>query len=235
MITLMAQDDERHQPMMSAAEVQRRIAWQEKIYQEHLEEPDASIQFLDLELVVGRDVLQPAPPEFNLLAATVLKEVRDTDVVLDMGTGSGVQAILAASKARRVLAVDVNTEAVRCARRNAARNGVADRVDVQRSDLFETVSGRFDLILFDPPFRWTTPRDMWERASADQGYATLKAFLRGSKKRLTKNGRIIIHFGTSGDLPYLKSLIRQNGFRRKQLLKSNHPAGWEYFTYRLTF
>jgi release factor glutamine methyltransferase len=168
------------------------------------------------------------------LAATVLQEVRATDAVLDMGTGSGVQAILAASKTRRVLAVDVNPAAVRCARRNASRNGVADRVEVRRSDLFENAGGRFDLILFDPPFRWTAPRDLWERASADPGYATLRAFLRDSAKHLTKSGRIIIHFGTSGDLAYLKRLIRQNGFRRKQLLKTSHPAGWEYFTYRLT-
>ncbi len=229
----MGQDGERHKPMMSAADAQRRIAWQEKIYQEHLRESEVSVQFLGLTLVVGRDVLQPAPPEFNLLAASVLKEVRNSDAVLDMGTGSGVQAILAASRARRVLAVDVNPAAVLCARRNAARNGVADRIKVRRSDLFENVSGRFDLILFDPPFRWTAPRDLWERASADPGYATLQAFLRDSKKCLAKNGRIILHFGTSGDIPYLKRLIRQNGFRRKQLLKTIHPAGWEYFTYRL--
>jgi release factor glutamine methyltransferase len=220
--------------MMSAAEAQRRIDWQERIYKEHLHESEASIQFLGLTLVVGRDVLQPAPPEFNLLAASVLREVRNSDAVLDMGTGSGVQAILAASKARRVLAVDVNPAAVLCARRNATRNGVADRVEVRRSDLFENVSGRFDLILFDPPFRWIAPRDLWERASADPGYATLQAFLSDSKKRLTKNGRILLHFGTSGDLLYLKRLIRLNGFRRKQLLKTSHPAGWEYFTYRLT-
>jgi len=220
--------------MMSAAEAQRRIDWQEGIYKDHLQESEASLEFLGRNLVVGRDVLLPAPPEFNLMTATVLKEVRNTDTVLDMGTGSGVQAILAAPNARRVLAVDVNPEAVRCARINAARNGVADRIEIRRSDLFADVSGRFDLILFDPPFRWTAPRDIWERASADQGYATLQAFLRDSKQHLKKTGRIIVHFGTSGDLAYLKHLIRRNGFRRKQLLKTSHPQGWEYFTYRLT-
>ncbi len=69
-----------------------------------------------------RNVFRPVPPAFNLMAATVLKEVREADTVLDVGTGSGIQAILAASKAKRVLAVDVSPEAVNCARRNVALN-----------------------------------------------------------------------------------------------------------------
>ena len=48
-------------------------------------------------------------------AAIVLDEVRDDDRVLDMGTGSGVNGIVAASRSRDVLAVDVNPAAVTCA------------------------------------------------------------------------------------------------------------------------
>jgi hypothetical protein len=50
---------------------------------------------------------------------------------------------------------------------------------------------------------------------------------------LNPEGRMLIAFGTSGDIAYLKHLIRKHGFRRKQLLK-NCRAGWTYFTYRLT-
>ena len=79
----------------------------------------------------------------------MLDEVRDDDRVLDMGTGSGVNGIVAASRSRDVLAVDVNPAAVACARDNAERNGVADRMEVRESDLFQNASGRFDLIIFD--------------------------------------------------------------------------------------
>ncbi|MGH3607044.1 MAG: methyltransferase, partial [Pseudonocardiaceae bacterium] len=44
--------------------------------------------------------------------------------------------------------------ALAVARDNALRNGVADRIEVRRSDVFSNVDGRFDLIVFDPPFRW---------------------------------------------------------------------------------
>ena len=112
------------------------------------------------------------------MASTVLREVREADVVLDVGTGSGIQAILAASRAKRVLAVDVTPEAVQCARRNVALNGFADRVEVIRSDPFDEVKQRFDLIRFDPPFRWTIPRDDWEKSTADSGYATTEILVR---------------------------------------------------------
>ena len=50
-------------------------------------------------------------------------------IVLDMGTGSGVGAVFAARNAARVVAVDVNPEAVRCARINVLLHHIEDRVD----------------------------------------------------------------------------------------------------------
>jgi release factor glutamine methyltransferase len=222
-------------PMMPAAEARKRVAWQDKVYQEHLRRNGPLVlDYQGLKISVHRDVFAPVPYEFNLLAKAARRELRATDSVLDMGTGSGVQAILAASKAKRVLAVDVNPEAVRCAKGNIAMNGMAGRIKVVQSDLFTKVSGRFSLILFDPPFRWTAPRDLWERSTADEGYATLQTFLSESRAHLIKNGRIILGFGTSGDIAYLKYLIRANGFRRRQLLKLNQKNGWTYFAFRLT-
>lgn len=90
--------------------------------------------------------------------------------VLDMGTGSGVCAIAAARYARRVVGVDINPAAVRCARINTLLNRVEDRVEVRQGDLFAPVAGeRFDLILFNPPFVRGMPRDDRDRAwrSAD--------------------------------------------------------------------
>ncbi|MGI8723374.1 MAG: methyltransferase [Geodermatophilaceae bacterium] len=104
----------------------------------------------------------------HLLGEAVLAEVRDSDRVLDMGTGSGVNAILAASTARDIVAVDINPLAVEAARGNAERNGCPDRIDFRESDVFSNVDGTFDLIVFDPPFRWFAPRDMFEVAMTDE-------------------------------------------------------------------
>jgi SAM-dependent methyltransferase len=70
--------------------------------------------------------------------------------VLDLGTGSGVCAVFAARHAR-VIAVDINRAAVRCAELNALLNGL--RIDCRHGDLGGPVAGeRFDTIFFNPPF-----------------------------------------------------------------------------------
>lgn len=71
------------------------------------------------------------------------------DVVLDLGTGSGILAIAAARLgAGRVLALDVDPQAAKAARENAARNGVGDTVEVREGALPEGARGeRFDLVV----------------------------------------------------------------------------------------
>lgn len=74
------------------------------------------------------------------------------DLALDVGTGCGVQALLMARHARRVIATDISDRAIAVARINAAINGIAN-VELRRGDLFEPVRGeRFDLIACNPPF-----------------------------------------------------------------------------------
>jgi hypothetical protein len=74
---------------------------------------------------------------------------------------------------------------------------------------------------------------MWERSCADTNYGTLEKFFERVGEHLNRGGRIVIHFGTSGDVVYFKYLIRKNGFKRKQILR-NSRVGWTYYTYRLT-
>jgi len=95
-----------------------------------------------------------------------------------MGTGSGVNAVLAASKSFDVIAVDVNPFAIKCTRKNAKLNNISSRIKVFQSDLFRSVKGKFDLIIFDPPFRWFKQRDIRERATADKNFRTMRSFSR---------------------------------------------------------
>src|SRR5688572_1847828 len=138
---------------LTAAEVEALTSWHEHAYQRMRAEGDAEVVALGLELEVPAEVFGPTPMA-DMLGSAILEEVRPDDRVLDMGTGTGINAILAASKAREVIGVDVNPYAVEAARRNAARNGVTSNTSFAQSDLFEHVSGEFDVVIFDPPFRW---------------------------------------------------------------------------------
>jgi methylase of polypeptide subunit release factors len=77
---------------------------------------------------------------------------RPFHAALDLCTGSGVHALLAAAHTEMVLAVDINPRAVACARFNAQSSGIAN-LDVAVGDLYEPARGRsFDLITANPPF-----------------------------------------------------------------------------------
>jgi release factor glutamine methyltransferase len=88
-------------------------------------------------------------------------------------------------------------------------------ITLLESDLFDKVSARFDLIIFDPPFRWFKPRSMQERATTDENYTTLSTFFKQVKSRLRPGGRILLFFGTSDDINYLLHLIAQAGLKKR--------------------
>ncbi len=104
--------------------------------------------YYGLKLKLHPQVYEPAEDTF-LLAENLA--IKPGDRALDMGTGSGLIALLMAKKAEFVLGVDVNPIAVELARENAKINGIGN-VEFIVSDLFENVEGEFDLVTFNAPY-----------------------------------------------------------------------------------
>jgi release factor glutamine methyltransferase len=114
-------------------------------------------EFWGLPFFVDASVLVPRPD-----TETVIEVARGTRAepaapcrVLDLCTGSGIIAISLAKElpGAQVVATEVSAAAAEVARRNAERNGVADRVEIRIGDLFAPVAGeRFDLIASNPPY-----------------------------------------------------------------------------------
>jgi release factor glutamine methyltransferase len=218
---------------MPAERVELLRVWHERAIAEGRRDEPITVVHLGHTFAVPPEVYPPHPLG---LAELVRAEVRSGERVLDLGTGSGVNAVVAAAAGADVLAVDVNPVAVGCARANAAANGVAGRVDVRESDVFDAVDGRFDLVVFDPPFRWFAPRDLWERGTADENYEALTRFFAEVGERLTPAGRILLGFGTTGDIDYLHELIERAALaveelRRVEGERDGFPVA--YVAYRL--
>ncbi len=129
-----------------------------------------------------------------------------------MGTGSGVCALFAARHARRVVAVDVSPDAVRCTRLNALLNGLEERVDVRQGDLFEPVAGeRFDLVLFNPPFLIGVPQD--HRDAAWRSPDAASRFAVGLGQHLAPGGAALVLLSSFGDACALfEAELRARGF-----------------------
>jgi release factor glutamine methyltransferase len=141
--------------------------------------------------------------------------ISSTDVgrqsaVLDLGTGSGVCAIFAARQARRVVGVDINPAAVRCATANALLNNLQDVVDFRQGDLYAPVEGeRFDLILFNPPFLFGTPASALDHAWRSNDVA--ERFADGLGRHLNSGGHALILLSTYSDMTrFVAALDKQN-------------------------
>ena len=206
-------------------ELQQRIReWHERAYAAMRSRGTVEMECVGITLTVPTEVFAPVEP--FLLANAVANEVRPGERVLDVGTGSGINAVVAAKTSARVLAVDRNPYAVECARLNVARNGATARVTVLQSDLFELVEGRFDLIVFDPPFRWFKPRNVIETAISDENYESLTRFMKTVRSYLTNRGRVLLHFGTSADVAYLDELMDTERFSKEEVSRYDLAGQW---------
>ncbi|MEM7325663.1 MAG: methyltransferase, partial [Actinomycetota bacterium] len=199
-----------HRPMMSEDRAAMLWEWHRRAAAGLAELGRHTTNYLGLYLVILEDVFPPTPTS-DLLGSAVLDEAGPGDRVLDMGTGGGSNALLAARTASDVIGVDINPAAVAAATANAVRNGLADRARSVVGDLFEPVDGRFDLIIYDPPFRWLRPRSTLEQAVADEGYRSLTRFMAEVGDRLSDDGRLLLFFGTTGDIDYLHQLLDDAG------------------------
>lgn len=154
------------------------------------------IFFRDFVFDVLEGVYEPAEDSF-LLAENL--SVKEGDVVLDMGTGCGLIAVLAAEKAKKVVATDVNPQAIRCTMQNAVLNNVPNKIETQQGDLFKPIrkSERFDLILFNAPY---LPSEEWEEqdlasqawAGGKNGRKIINRFIQEAPAHLRMSGRILL-------------------------------------------
>jgi release factor glutamine methyltransferase len=138
------------------------------------------------------------PAEDTFLVADHLI-VNEDDIVLDMGTGCGIIALIAAQKARKVVATDINPHSIHCVRKNAEINKLASKIDIRKGDLFEPIgkSEKFSLIVFNAPY---LPSALVEGkswvgkswAGGPAGRQIIDRFIIEAPKYLERNGRIAL-------------------------------------------
>jgi protein-L-isoaspartate O-methyltransferase len=124
-------------------------------------------------------------PSAILAALTVRRPVRNT---LDIGTGSGIQALWAARHSERVVAVDVNPRALNLAELNARLNGIAN-IEFRSGSLFDPVDDeRFDLILCNAPYVVSPDARYAFRDSGDGSDLFCRRLVRESAEHLEEGG-----------------------------------------------
>jgi release factor glutamine methyltransferase len=142
--------------------------------------------------------------------------------VLDLGTGSGVCAVIAAQQSRSVIATDINPIAIQCAQINASINELEDRIEFRRGDLFDPVRDvKFDLILFNPPFYLGTPADA--RDSAWRGSGLAERFAEELAMHLNQQGAALLLLSTMGNASAVfEAQLRARGFRLDRFARKRY-------------
>ncbi len=179
--------------------------------------------FRNFVFLVDEEVYEPAEDTF-LLAENL--RVKETDAVLDMGTGCGILAVLAARRAKRVVAVDVNPYAMRNAKKNAELNGVEKNIEFRLGELFHPLGSKetFDLILFNAPYLPSNKHEekgwigkAW--AGGPTGRKVVDDFIKEVPKFLAAEGRVMLVQSSLSDSDRTLKMFEDVGLKAK-------VAGW---------
>jgi release factor glutamine methyltransferase len=154
---------------------------------------------------VTPDTLDPRPDTERLVEEAISRPVHH---MLDLGTGTGcilISCLLAMPMATG-LGTDQSGAALQVAVRNAARHNLSSRARFTQGDWFKSVTGRFDLIVSNPPYIAADEmpalapevRD-WEPRAAltpeGDGLAAYRAIAAGAGARLLAGGRLLLEIG----------------------------------------
>jgi release factor glutamine methyltransferase len=173
---------------------------------------------MEIRIRTERDVYEPAA-DTELLVRSI--RLREGERVLEMGTGTGVIAIHCAKHGCRVTATDVVAQALELARENAHRNTV--EVDLREGDMFDPVDGRYDVIIFNPPYLPTAPEDLTDSPldkaldGGPDGTSVTIRFLEQLREHLAAEGRAYIVVSSLQDGSKIEAAMhRQHLVARKR-------------------
>jgi len=172
------------------------------------------------------------PSEDSFLLQKYVKKF-SKGLVLDMGTGSGIQAKTATEKANFVIAVDTNKKSLKFCKKNIT----SDKILFLKSDLFSFFENnqckKFDTIIFNPPY---LPEDENAKDIAldggKRGYEIIGRFLSKAKDFLAENGLILMVFSSFTGKESVNELIHKNGFEFEEL-ESIHISFENIYCYKI--
>lgn len=178
--------------------------------------------FMGLRFQVNEYVLIPRQ-DTEILVEEAMRYLHDGMRILDLCTGSGciLLSLLHYSNDCEGTGVDISKEALQVAVQNAELLGI--KADFLKSDLYEKVTGKFDLLVSNPPYieRAVIPTLMEEVREYDpyialdggeDGLDFYRRIIGGAQDYLKRGGQILMEIG-SGQAKAVSELLREAGFK----------------------
>ena len=176
-----------------------------------------NIRYRDTLVNIIPQVYEPSEDTF-LLAEVALSEITDSEHVLEVGCGSGfISAVIKSNTGAKMVGIDINPYAAKCSKENG--------VETIRGDLLGAIKGKFDIILFNPPYlptREDERTDDWLNVALDggnDGRKIIYRFIKEAGNFLAENGKILLLVSSLGGIEDIKSNIQSLGFTVKEKVK----------------
>lgn len=166
------------------------------------------------------------PREDSLLLAKVLEKMNlKAKKCLDIGCGSGLLSIILARQGADVTCTDINPIAVEVTEKNAKENSV--ELTALASDLFENVEGKFNIIVFNPPY---LPEEKNEQkditySGGRRGRDVIERFIKDAEGYLENNGKVLLLISTLTGENEITKIFNKNGFSATVIACKKVP--WE--------
>ncbi len=172
-------------------------------------------------------------PETELLVQNVLKHIKSdvTADVLDIGTGTGCIAITLVLENGniQVHAVDISDEALNMAGKNALFHSAGEKIKFYKSDLFEKVQGKFDIIVSNPPYIPLKDKDTLEQevmydpktalfTNDEDGLEFYKKIIKTAGAYLKKSGFLCFEVGL-GQAEAVKDILKSHEYCNIEIIK----------------
>lgn len=155
------------------------------------------------------------PSEDSFLIQKHIKDYAKGSV-LEIGTGSGILATTAAAcpAVTSVLAVDIQQGVIEHCKKTIKD----EKITFKHSDLFSSVKGTFDCIIFNPPYLPTNPRAPDITLDAGKkGYELIVRFLRDVNKHLPSNGTLLLLFSSFSKKHIIDKCVQSNLLEATQI------------------
>ena len=153
--------------------------------------------------------------------------------LLDMGTGSGLLALTALDHpyVSEVVAVDINPEAIQHLQQEIKQRHLR-RISTIVSDIFSDVQGKFNVILFNPPY---LPQDKGIEDAAlyggKKGWEVSQKFFEKASSHLVQDGKILFLFSSLTGKEKIEKIIQNYLFQYKEVAKQKLPHFEELYVY----
>lgn len=187
-------------------------------------------EFYGLHFYVDKNVLIPQP-DTEILVEEVIKIAKKESKILDICTGSGCIGISIAKNLEnaQITLSDISENALKIAEKNVKNNNVYDKIKIIKSDMFENIKEKYNIIVSNPPYIETdTIKTLSKQVQNEpkialdggkDGLEFYRKLLTVSPKHLEKNGVLCIEIGYNQREQVIKIAKKTKEYEKIETIK----------------